>query len=147
MRRPPLHPACKIFPALGREDLQQLADDIAENGLRNPIVMCNGKLLDGRGQKGVVGTAQHQGIDSLGDERFELRGDGAAYLCRIRLALDQLDPSMTGLHQYFGTRAVPLHEVLEFCTAEGAFGREDSNLARASLCGGGFDAGFHADDR
>lgn len=48
MRRPPLHPACKIFPALGREDLQVLADDIAENGLRNPIVMLKGKLLDGR---------------------------------------------------------------------------------------------------
>ena len=48
MRRPPLHPACKIFPALGREDLQELADDIAENGLRNPIVMCNAKLLNGR---------------------------------------------------------------------------------------------------
>ncbi len=48
MRRPPLHPACKIFPALGREDLEELAHDIAQNGLRNPIVMCHGKLLDGR---------------------------------------------------------------------------------------------------
>jgi len=48
MRRPPLHPACKLFPALGREELQELADDIAENGLRNPVVMLNGKLLDGR---------------------------------------------------------------------------------------------------
>ena len=27
MRRPPLHSACKIFPALGQEDLQELADD------------------------------------------------------------------------------------------------------------------------
>ena len=48
MRRPPLHPACKIFPALGEPELQELADDIAENGLRNPIVMLKGKLLDGR---------------------------------------------------------------------------------------------------
>jgi DNA modification methylase len=43
-----LHPACKIFPALGREDLQELADDIAENDLRNPIVRHQGKLLAGR---------------------------------------------------------------------------------------------------
>lgn len=48
MRRPPLHPACKIFPALGQVDLQELADDIATNGLRNPVVMLDGKLLDGR---------------------------------------------------------------------------------------------------
>ena len=48
MRRPPLHPACEIFPALGQEDLQELAEDIAVNGLRNPIVMLDGKLLDGR---------------------------------------------------------------------------------------------------
>ena len=48
MRRPPLHPACKIFPALGKDDLQELADDIAQNGLRNPIVMFQRKLLDGR---------------------------------------------------------------------------------------------------
>lgn len=48
MRRPPLHPACKIFPALGESELKELADDIAVNGLLNPIVLLNGKLLDGR---------------------------------------------------------------------------------------------------
>jgi hypothetical protein len=48
MCRPPLHPACKIFPTLGPAELQELADDIAANGLRNPIVMLNGKILDGR---------------------------------------------------------------------------------------------------
>ncbi len=48
MRRPKLHPACSIFPALGEEELQELADDIAENGLRNPIILYQGKILDGR---------------------------------------------------------------------------------------------------
>jgi len=48
MRRPPLHPACKIFPALGQDELQELADDIAANGLRNAIVMYQKKILDGR---------------------------------------------------------------------------------------------------
>jgi len=48
MRRPPLHPACKIFPAVGKAELQELADDIRQNGLRNAIVMLNGKILDGR---------------------------------------------------------------------------------------------------
>lgn len=48
MKRPKLHPACKIFPPLGEDDLQELADDIAANGLRNPIVLYQGKILDGR---------------------------------------------------------------------------------------------------
>lgn len=48
MRRPPLHPACKIFPALGEAELKELAEDIAVNGLLNPIVLLDGKLLDGR---------------------------------------------------------------------------------------------------
>lgn len=48
MRRPPLHPACKLFPPLAALELQELADDIAVNGLRNAIVLLDGKLLDGR---------------------------------------------------------------------------------------------------
>ena len=42
------HPACTIFPQLPEADLEDLADDIAANGLRNPIVLWEGKILDGR---------------------------------------------------------------------------------------------------
>ncbi len=42
------HPACTVFPQLSDDDLQELADDIAANGLRNPIVLYQGKILDGR---------------------------------------------------------------------------------------------------
>lgn len=42
------HPACLLFPRLGKEELQELADDIKANGLRNPIVRYRGKILDGR---------------------------------------------------------------------------------------------------
>jgi hypothetical protein len=42
------HPACLLFPKLGDADLQQLADDIKVNGLRNPVVRYQGKILDGR---------------------------------------------------------------------------------------------------
>lgn len=48
MRKPSLHPACKIFPPLGEAELAELANDIAANGLRNPIVLLKGKVLDGR---------------------------------------------------------------------------------------------------
>ena len=42
------HPACTVFPQLSDAELQDLADDIAVNGLRNPIVLWQGKILDGR---------------------------------------------------------------------------------------------------
>ena len=42
------HPACLLFPKLGHQELQELADDIKTNGLRNPIVMYQGQVLDGR---------------------------------------------------------------------------------------------------
>lgn len=43
-----LHPACTVFPKLPDEELRELADDIKANGLQNPIVLLDGKILDGR---------------------------------------------------------------------------------------------------
>lgn len=42
------HSACTIFPQLPDSELKDLADDIAVNGLRNPVVLLKGKILDGR---------------------------------------------------------------------------------------------------
>ena len=42
------HSACTVFPQLPEDELKELADDIAANGLRNPIVLWQGKILDGR---------------------------------------------------------------------------------------------------
>ena len=44
----PFHLACTVFPQLSDAELRELADDIAANGLRNPIVLLKGKILDGR---------------------------------------------------------------------------------------------------
>ncbi len=42
------HPATELFPMMGDAELQELADDIAANGLQVPIVTFQGKILDGR---------------------------------------------------------------------------------------------------
>ena len=42
------HPIANIFPMMGEEELDQLADDIMQNGLRQPIVLYQGQILDGR---------------------------------------------------------------------------------------------------
>jgi ParB-like chromosome segregation protein Spo0J len=44
-----LHPACAVWPEMQPEALQELADDIALNGLHEPLTLApDGRLLDGR---------------------------------------------------------------------------------------------------
>ena len=43
------HEYARLFPMLGEQEIQDLADDIAAHGLRTPIVIdADGKILDGR---------------------------------------------------------------------------------------------------
>lgn len=42
------HPAAAIFPLMDEVDLRDLADDIAAHGLREPIKLFEGQILDGR---------------------------------------------------------------------------------------------------
>jgi ParB-like chromosome segregation protein Spo0J len=44
-----VHPAADLFPMMTGDELQALADDIRENGLRQPVVLDGeGRVLDGR---------------------------------------------------------------------------------------------------
>lgn len=42
-----LHPLCTLFPRLNGGEFATLRDDIAANGLRSPIVLHDGMILDG----------------------------------------------------------------------------------------------------
>ena len=42
------HPACLLFPELPKAELHELAEDIKLRGLLHPIVLHQGKILDGR---------------------------------------------------------------------------------------------------
>ena len=42
------HPLAEIFPMLGNGELKELAEDIRQSGLQIPIVLFEGKILDGR---------------------------------------------------------------------------------------------------
>jgi hypothetical protein len=46
---PPIHPICRLFPAMPEEELNRLAEDIRRRGeLLEPIVLYQGAVLDGR---------------------------------------------------------------------------------------------------
>jgi hypothetical protein len=42
------HEAAKLFPLMDAAELDALANDISTNGIHNPVVMYEGKVLDGR---------------------------------------------------------------------------------------------------
>ena len=45
---PPVHPYAARYPLIADPEQQALADDIREHGQREPIVMLDGVLIDGR---------------------------------------------------------------------------------------------------
>jgi len=54
------HPAAEEFPLLDADRLQQLADDILANGLREPIRLFDGQVIDGRNRLAACNIA---GVD------------------------------------------------------------------------------------
>lgn len=57
-----VHPAANLFPKLADDELAQLADDINVQGVRVPIVLFDGELLDGRNR---VAAAISVGVDTI----------------------------------------------------------------------------------
>ena len=48
MDKPLSHPAAEIFPSMDGADFDALVADIRENGQREPVIMHDGMILDGR---------------------------------------------------------------------------------------------------
>ncbi len=58
----PSHPLADIFPMIAEPDLKVLAADIAANGQVEPILLLEGKVLDGRNRQAACGLA---GVDPV----------------------------------------------------------------------------------
>ena len=68
------HKLALLFPPMTEEELQVLADDIKENGLRQHIVTYKGKILDGRNRYEAckIAGARIRTWEYKGDEPLEL---------------------------------------------------------------------------
>ena len=66
------HEAANIFPLMPDDELQKLADDIKANGLKNPVIVLNDKVIDGRNRllacqiAGISPDTQSRNAEKLG---------------------------------------------------------------------------------
>lgn len=74
--KPENHPYANLFPMLDGEDIQELANDIRANGQREPIVLLDGKVLDGRNRRDACFIAKKEPFYRF----FEPRHDGKSPL-------------------------------------------------------------------
>ena len=86
------HPLANVFPLLEGADFRELVEDIREHGLREPIVVHEGMILDGRNRFRACHAAQ-------AEARFEVFGGGdpLAYVVSINLRRRHMDESQRSL--------------------------------------------------
>jgi hypothetical protein len=87
------HPYASVVPMLGQVELNALAADIQGNGLRVPIVLLDGKILDGRNRYKacqIVGV-KPEFRDFNGD------GDPIDFIVSMNLVRRQLTASQKGM--------------------------------------------------
>lgn len=87
------HPYASIVPMLGQADLNALAADIQGNGLRHPIVLLDGMILDGRNR---YKACQIVGVKP-DFEDFNGDGDPIAFIVSENLSRRHLTASQKAL--------------------------------------------------
>ncbi len=96
------HPAANLLPLLRRPELLALANDIEINGLQHPVVLLDGKVLDGRNRLLACGIAKVK-------PRFvEFEGSSpTAYVLSANLRRRHLTKSQEAM---IAAKALPLFE-------------------------------------
>ena len=76
----PVHPAAQLFPLLEGDEFETLVESIQRNGQRDPVVLHNGVLLEGRNRLHAVLALTERGHDIVlrTDEWSPRPGESAA---------------------------------------------------------------------
>ena len=115
------HPAAELFPLMDGDEFDALVSDIATHGLLSPIVVHDGRILDGRNRWRACEvatvdprTAEWQSVNGQSPTDFVV----SANLLRRQLTKDQAACVAVGLVPLFAA------EAKERQTAAGAHGKE-----------------------
>lgn len=86
------HPFAEVFPLIEGPDFDALVDDIRQHGLREPIVLHEGMILDGRNRALACQVANV-------DARYEMYtgDDPASYVVSLNLRRRHLDESQRSM--------------------------------------------------
>ena len=89
------HPFSKLFPKLGKEEFLALEDSIRAHGQEEPIVLYNGKILDGRNRYMACYSA---GIEpTVVDGEFESDKEALDYVIIANVTRRHLDKSQRAM--------------------------------------------------
>lgn len=87
-----IHPYSKLFPLMGNEEYEAFRADIEANGLLTPIIMFEGKILDGRNRYRCCADLD------IEPETEEFTGDNAlGYVLSLNLYRRQLSVAQRAL--------------------------------------------------
>ena len=87
-----LHPLAEMFPAMDPDRLQELADDIKKDGQLLPIVLLEGKILDGRSRYVAARMAGREPI-TVDFNAAEYNGSPLDYVAAMNIQRRDLTPS------------------------------------------------------
>jgi len=90
------HPIAEIFPLLPEAELKELAEDIEKNGLQVPILIYQGKILDGRNRyramQLIPGYLEEGFLDQEKYREYLLERNPVDYVLSLNLKRRHLTP-------------------------------------------------------
>lgn len=90
-----VHPAADLFPMMPDEEIRQLADDIKANGQRLPVVLWQGRIVDGRNR---VRACELVGIEPRTERReFADDADVARFVVSANIKRRHLNESQRAM--------------------------------------------------
>jgi hypothetical protein len=67
----PIHPAAELFPQMPEPKLRKVGENIKAQGLKLPVAVCKGQLIDGRNRLDAMELVGIKfGFSHLGDRKF-----------------------------------------------------------------------------
>jgi N6-adenosine-specific RNA methylase IME4 len=130
------HPLAEILPLLEGAEFEELVADIAEHRLLNPIMLFEGKILDGRNRYRACRAAgvEPRYVEFTGDSRA-----AAAYVLSQNVHRRHLDPSVRAMvaarmaNLKWGQRADRVEGSIDLSTAAKLVGVSEPSVKRATV--------------